>query len=100
MGPFRTGFVYTFERAVFYKLQDAVRPRASDQGVSTCLARAHTLTGIDELKDSKSRHRRSRGRGVTMAGNPSARFIARSVVPDVIGRRAPRVSSCRQRRLL
>ena len=59
MGPFRTGFVYTFERAVFYKLQDAVRPRASDQGVSTCLARARTLTGIDELKDSKSRHRRS-----------------------------------------
>ena len=59
MEPSRTDSVYTFERAVFYKLQDAVRPRASDQGVSTCSAHAHTLTRIDELKDWKSRHRRS-----------------------------------------
>jgi hypothetical protein len=41
-GTVRTGILYTLERAVFYKLQDAVRPRALDQGVSTCLAHAHT----------------------------------------------------------
>jgi hypothetical protein len=56
MEPFRTGFVYTFERAVFYKLQDAVRTRALDEGAHAWYM--HTLTGIDALKDWKSKPRR------------------------------------------
>ncbi len=69
-------------------------------GRFTTMCAADNFADVAEEPEVAHESRTSRGRGVTMEGNPSARFIARSMVPDVIGRRAPRVSPCRQRRLL